>query len=62
MKPSNEFTLTYIHLDLLHTSHKSRLPKTCHTYPAMMKLGTVITYLKKIQKLNKSRETPLDFC
>ena len=24
------------------------LPKICHTYPAMMKLGTVIPYLKKI--------------
>ena len=23
------------------------LPKICHTYPAIMKLGTVITYLKK---------------
>ena len=26
------------------------LPKICHTYPAMIKLGTVIPYLKKIQK------------
>ena len=25
-------------------------PKICHTYPAMMKLGTVIPYQKKIQK------------
>ena len=29
---------------------KASLPKTCHTYPTMMKLGTVIPYLKKIQK------------
>ena len=28
----------------------SPLPKTCHTYPAMIKLGTVIPYLKKIPK------------
>ena len=26
------------------------LPKICHTYPAIMKLGTAIPYLKKIQK------------
>ena len=26
------------------------LPKICHTYPAMIKLGTVIPYLKNIQK------------
>ena len=29
---------------------KAPFPKTCHTYPAMIKLGTVIPYLKKIQK------------
>ena len=27
------------------------LPKTRNTYPTMMKLGTVILYLKKIQKM-----------
>ena len=37
---------------------KGPLPKICHTYPAMMKLGTVIPYLKKIQKIYKSRDTP----
>ena len=31
-------------------SKKAPLPKICHTYPTMMKLGTVISYLKKIQK------------
>ena len=41
---------------------KGPLPKTCHTYPTMMKLGTVIPYLKKIQKLYESRDTPLEFC
>ena len=35
------------------------LPKISHTYPTIMKLGTVTPYLKKIQKLNKSRDTPL---
>ena len=33
------------------------LPKLCHTYPAMMKLGTVIPYLKMIQKIYESRDT-----
>ena len=27
------------------------LPKISHTYPTMVKLGTVIPYLKKIQKV-----------
>ena len=38
------------------------LPKICHTYPTMMKLGTVIPYPKKIQKIYESRDTPLEFC
>ena len=28
------------------------LPKICHTYPTMLKLGTVMSYLKKIKKIN----------
>ena len=28
----------------------ARLPKICHAYPAMMKPGKVISYLRKIQK------------
>ena len=38
------------------------LPKICHTYSTMMKLGTVIPYLKKIKKVYESRYTPPDFC
>ena len=38
------------------------LPKIRHTYPAMIKLGTVIPYLRKTQKLYKSRDTLLEFC
>ena len=38
------------------------LPKICHTYPTMMKLGAVIPYPKKMQKIFKSRDTPLEFC
>ena len=41
---------------------KALLLKICHTYPTMMKLGTVIPYLKKIQKIYKSCNTPLEFC
>ena len=41
---------------------KGLLPKICHTYPAMMKLGAVIHYLKKIQKIYESCGTPLEFC
>ena len=35
------------------------LPKICHTYPSMVKLGTVIPYLKKIQKIYKSCDISL---
>ena len=34
------------------------LPKICHTYPTTMKPGTVIPYLKNIQKRYESRDTP----
>ena len=40
---------------------KPPLPKTCLTNPTMMKLGTVILYLKKFQKLYESLDTPLEF-
>ena len=38
------------------------LLKIGHTYPTMMKLGTDIPYLRKIQKMHKSRDTSLEFC
>ena len=41
---------------------KAPLPKICQTYPTIMKLGTLITYLKKIKKMYKSHDTPFDFC
>ena len=41
---------------------RSPLLKLCHTYRTMMKLGTVIPYLKKIQKIYESRDTPPEFC
>ena len=33
------------------------LPKICHTYSTMNKLGTVIPYLKNIQNFVTSRNT-----
>ena len=33
------------------------LYKICHTYPTKMNLGTVIHYLKKIQKIHEPRDT-----
>ena len=41
---------------------KGPLSKICHAYPTMMKIDTVLPYLKKIQKLYESRDTPLGFC
>ena len=43
-------------------SPHSLLPKICHTYSIMMKLGTIILYPKKIQKIFDSCDTPLHFC
>ena len=44
-----------------HRPKKSALPTICNTYPAMIKLTTAIIYLNKIQKTNKSCDTPLEF-
>ena len=41
---------------------KAPLPKIFHTYPTMMKLGTVISYIKNIQKIYESRDTPPEYC
>ena len=38
------------------------LPIICHTYPKMIKLGTVISYLTKIQKMYKSHDITIEFC
>ena len=38
---------------------KVYLPKICHIYPTMMKLGSVIPYLKNIQKLINHVAHPL---
>ena len=53
-----DWHLTLFKVDLFGLS----LSKICHTYLQMMKLGTVIPYLKTIQKIYSSRDTPLEFC
>ena len=54
-------------MDLFVAAHgwgakKPHLPKTCHAYSTLMKLGILISYLKKVQKIYESRDTPLEFC
>ena len=41
---------------------KVPLPKICHTFPAMMKLNTVMHHLKNTKKIYESRDTFLEFC
>ena len=38
---------------------KSPLPKLCHIYPTMIKLDTVIPYLRKIKKIYEHVTQPL---
>ena len=62
--------LTLFRMGFLWAAHRGRgdakrqpsHSKICHTYSIMMKFGTVIPYLKKIQKLYESCDTPLEFC
>ena len=43
----------------LGEAKKAPPPKICRTYPTMLKLGTIIPYLNKIQKIYESREIML---
>ena len=45
-----------------NTAFNTYLSKICHTYPTLMKLGTVIPYLWQMPKRYESRNTPLEFC
>ena len=38
------------------------LPNICYTCPTIMKLGTVLPQLKRIQIMYKSLDTPFVFC
>ena len=40
---------------------KGSLHKICHTYPTTKKLGKVISYLKKFQKIYEPCDTTLEF-
>ena len=51
--PNNSSSLTLFRMSLFGAAHY-----ICCTYAKMMKLSTVILYLKKIQKMNKSRDKP----
>ena len=46
-------------MNLVTKSQKGSFTKTCHTYPTMIKLGTVIPYLKEAKKRYELRNTPL---
>ena len=59
--------LTLFRMNILGAAHgwgdqKAPNHKICQTYPTMMQLGTVIPYVKKIQKIYQSRDTPPEFC
>ena len=41
---------------------KDPLPEICHTYPTMIKLGTITPYLNKIQKIYESQDTHPELC
>ena len=54
--------LTLFRMNILGAAHgwgdqKAPNHKICQTYPTMMELGTVIPYVKKIQKIYQSRDT-----
>ena len=53
--------LTLFRMGFFGAAHGWRGAKS-HTYPTMMKLGTVVPYLKKFQKLYESHDAPLGFC
>ena len=57
--------LTLFRTGLFRAAHEWRerppLPKICQTYLTIIKLGTRIPYLKKIQKMYKSHDTHLEF-
>ena len=43
-------------------SKRSPLPKICHTYTTIMKLGAIMCYLKNIRKTYESRDRTPEVC
>ena len=62
-----DLALTLFRMGLFKATHgwregkKAFLPKISNTYPTVIKLGTVVHYLEKIQKTYKPCHTPLEF-
>ena len=63
------YSLTLFSMGLFEAAHRwgramisPTLPKICHTYTTMVKLGTIIPYLKKIQKTYESCDTLFEVC
>ena len=60
--------LTTLRMDFFVTAHAfswnkgSPVPKICYIYSTMMKLGILVPYLKKAQKICKSPEKSLKSC
>ena len=53
------YVITQFRMGIFATgAKKTPLPKICHTYPTIKKLGKVIPYIKKTQKIHESRDTP----
>ena len=46
----------------MRRSKKASVSKICHTNVTIIKLGTAIPYLKKIQNIYKSCDTVFEFC
>ena len=65
---ATESPWTLFRMGIFGTAHgmgggaKGPLPKICRPYPTMIKIGAVIPYLKKIQKIYESCDTPSEFC
>ena len=67
------YVLTLFKIGLIGAAHKwggLKMPspilpttsKIFHSYLTMMELGTVISYLKKIQKSYEACDKPLEYC
>ena len=69
-KLGNFLSLTLFRMGFFRAAHRwgggggafwPPLTKICHRHPAMTKLGSFMPYLRKIQKMYKSRDTSYEF-